>query len=1161
MMIRELLACLWLAAVASESAWSQVSIWTHRYDNARTGANLTETQLSTSTVNATQFGKLFSYAVDADIYTQPLVIAGVAIPGKGTHNVVYAATNNNSVYAFDADSNQRANGQPLWNVNLSGPAGMPVPASDLRTLNNVRTPGTIGIMGTPVIDQATGTMYLVARTKETVGGNTYYGQRLHALDIATGAEKFGGPVIIQASVPGSGYDSVAGVVTFNPLTQNQRVGLTLANGNVYVAWASHADTDPYHGWIMAYAASTLQQVGVYCVSPDGGRAGIWQSGQPLSVDGSGNLYVAIGNGDFDGTRNFGESIVKLSPDLSTLLDWFTPDNWMALNNTDMDLGSAGLLLIPGTNEVVGAGKEGRFYVLNRNNLGHTQVGNGQIVQSFQVTSGGNIHGAPTYWNGPSGPRVYVWGEQDRLKALAFDGVTFNSNPISQSANPAPPGMPGGFLTLSADGSQAGSGVLWASLPYAEDANVEVVSGVLRAFDAADLNHELWNTRMVPARDDLGDFAKFVPPTVANGRVYVASFSKRLHVYGLLASLSPPSGGAINGSGVLSTATVDLTAVGTSDWVSWPGYESNASGRQQISDIAFIGAAPGVYSNDPRTLVWTNGTSNACGSSANGVSVSGTSNGFLVTIPADTIVRTVKLYVGGTNSRGMLTAHLSDGSAADFVDMGLSSTGQYDAVYTLDYSAASAGQQLTIMWTLFSGGGSIALQGVALTGGSGNAATGCGVWVEDAVPSGATLVEDRENWEWVTGYPAPISGVLAHQSALLTGMHQHGFVGATATFAVGVGDTLFAYVYLDPANAPSEIMLQWNDGNWEHRAYWGADLIAGSGIDGTNSRRNMGALPAAGQWIRLEVPAALVGLEGRILNGMAYTLYDGRATWDIAGKSSGVGQTATTTSLASSANPSSVGASVTFTATITGTVPTGTVAFTDGGMAIANCGAVSLTGSGNSRIAACIAGGLSAGTHIIIAAYSGDVTNATSNSDPLSQNVAQPPPVLVSVSSRRLHGSAGTFDLLLSAAASNPTTEPRQGPAQTVVFTFDKPISSAAAAVTEGIAVAAAPTFIGSEVIVSLTGVANRQYVAVAVFNVTATDGGTGGAGGVRIGFIAGDVNQSRVVTLSDVGLVNALLAQPVTASNYLTDVNANGTLTVADKGITNAGLTTGLPAP
>ena len=357
---------------------------------------------------------------------------------------------------------------------------------------------------------------------------------------------------IQASVPGSGYDNVGGTVSFNPKTQNQRAGLALANGNVYIAWASYGDRDPYHGWVMAYSAGTLQQVGVLCLTPDGSKAGIWQSGQPLSSDANGDLYVATGNGSFDAVRNFGESVIKLNPNLSSVLDWFAPDNWAQLNGGDLDLGSAGLLLMPGTNDVIAAGKGGRFYVMSRSNLGHTQTGNGQIVQTFQVTTGGHLHGAPAFWNGPNGPWV-MFGQEDYLKAYAFNGSLFNTTPTSKSTFRAPTGMPGGFLTISANGAQPGTGILWAALPYAEDANEDVVSGVLRAFDTTDLTHELWDTRMVPARDDLGDYGKFVPPTVANGRVYVSTFSNRLLVYGLLGSLPAVTGGALSGSGAVSTA--------------------------------------------------------------------------------------------------------------------------------------------------------------------------------------------------------------------------------------------------------------------------------------------------------------------------------------------------------------------------------------------------------------------------------------------------------------------------------------------------------------------------------------------------------------------------------------------------------------------------------
>jgi hypothetical protein len=556
--------CLGLLT-SSVASVPQTSVWTHHNDNARTGANPSETVLNTTTVDASlnRFGKLFSYPVDADIYTQPLLVAGVNIAGKRIHNVVYVATQNDSVFAFDADSNSGSNAQPLWHVDLThqAPGVTPVPVDDVgeAASGNIRRPGPIGIMGTPVIDLSTGTMYLVARTKET----SVYMQRLHALDIASGQEKFGGPVVVAASVPGLGYDSVNGSVTFNPRTQNQRSGLALANGIVYVAWGAHDDVDPYHGWVMSYNAATLQQVGVFCTTPDGHKTGIWQSGQPPSIDAAGNVFLMTGNGDFDGARNFGESVIKLKPDLTSVVDWFAPGDWADLNAADADLGSAGLLLIPGTTSVIGGGKSGIFFLLETANMGHTQAGNGQITQQFQATAGGHIHGGPVFWNGPAGPLMYVWGEDDRLKAFAFDGASFNPTPVSASTFVAPPGMPGGFLSISANGSVAGSGIVWTALPALLDAENAVVSGVLRAFDASDLTRELWNSRSNAARDDLGNFAKYVPPTIANGHVYMASFSNQLNVYGLFSAplattvslVSDTAGASVAGKSVTFSVTV------------------------------------------------------------------------------------------------------------------------------------------------------------------------------------------------------------------------------------------------------------------------------------------------------------------------------------------------------------------------------------------------------------------------------------------------------------------------------------------------------------------------------------------------------------------------------------------------------------------------------
>ena len=330
-------------------ALGQVSVLTGQYDNARSTANLNETILNTSNVNVSQFGRLYSRSLDGYLYAQPLYVPNVTIPGNGTHNVVYLATLHNTVVAFDADNPSQA--APLWQVNL-GPTRPCCSGSFLSP--------EMGILSTPVIDPSTSTLYVVAATLE----NGAYFHRLHALNITTGQEKFGGPVAITASVPGSGYDSAGGLVTFNSQNILQRAGLLLANGTVYVAFASINDADPWHGWLLGYnAANVQQQVFVYNSTPDGGRGGIWQSGRGVVSDASGYLYFMTGNGDYDGVNNFGDSMVKLNSTAVTQ-DWFTPDDQATLAADDADLGSSGPLLIPNTNLLVGGGKQGILYLIN-----------------------------------------------------------------------------------------------------------------------------------------------------------------------------------------------------------------------------------------------------------------------------------------------------------------------------------------------------------------------------------------------------------------------------------------------------------------------------------------------------------------------------------------------------------------------------------------------------------------------------------------------------------------------------------------------------------------------------------------------------------------------------------------------------------------------------
>jgi hypothetical protein len=539
---------LLVVLIAGVQALAQVNVTTQHNNNARTGANLNEETLTTANVNVNQFGKLFSRDVDGQIYAQPLYVANVILQDASVHNVVYIATQNNSVYAYDADDAD-PDAAPLWKVNLGLAAVTPngdfarirfVPYHDLFP--------EVGITGTPVIDLSTNTLYVVALTRES----GVYHHRLHALDITSGREKFGGPIDIGGSVPGSGDGSVDGRVSFNSLDQLQRPALLLSNGVVYVAFASYADNDPSHGWVFAYGARTLNQLGIFCTTPDGGEGTIWQSNQGLLADAAGDVYFITGNNRFEYRKpdviqgNYGESVVKLSLGDAGLAveDWFTPCDQCALDQNDADLGSAGPLLIPGTNLLLGIGKQGNAYLLDRNNLGFftgppatctTTCTDTQIVQKFRATSGNN-YSSPIFWDSPTGPTIYVWGNADKLKAYRLEDGLFNTTPVSQSAVSGPWG--GGGLSLSASGSKAGTGIVWGSFPLA-GSNPITQKGELHAFDATNLERDLWNSNLNGAFDDLGILAKYNVPTIANGKVYMPSSSGQLHVYGLLPDNAPP----------------------------------------------------------------------------------------------------------------------------------------------------------------------------------------------------------------------------------------------------------------------------------------------------------------------------------------------------------------------------------------------------------------------------------------------------------------------------------------------------------------------------------------------------------------------------------------------------------------------------------------------
>ena len=526
------LACgLFLFSPAT--AGSQVSVLTHHNDTSRTGQNLNETLLTTGNVQVNNFGKLFSRTIDGQMYAQPLYVPNLTIQGS-VRNVVYAATEHNSVYAYDADDPNAT--LPLWQVNL-GPS---VPTNDVCLFSptdpncpNQDAFPEYGITATPVIDAGSNTIYVVAKTKS---GTASYHYQLHALDLISGAEKFGGPVEIAGQLQGSGIDNSGGTVSFDPVYQGNRPGLLLMNGVVYTAFASVGEVSPWHGWVFGYNAGTLQQVALYNSTPDGAYGGIWGGGNGLLGVG-GNIYVMTGNGTFDANssgRDYGDSFIKLNatPALS-VADYFTPYNQSSLDSLDLDLGSGGPMALPGTGLIAGSGKDGTLRLLNTANLGQFHATFNNDVQEFPF-SAGIFMGGPIYWNSPNnGPVIYLWGSGDYLKAFKFSGGSFQTTPVSQGSMQGTPGYSNSApLSLSANGSQAGSGIVWASAPLGGDANQNTVSGILRAFDAGNLSQELWNSQQNPARDSVGSYAKFSPPTIANGKVYLATFSGQLLAYGL-----------------------------------------------------------------------------------------------------------------------------------------------------------------------------------------------------------------------------------------------------------------------------------------------------------------------------------------------------------------------------------------------------------------------------------------------------------------------------------------------------------------------------------------------------------------------------------------------------------------------------------------------------
>jgi hypothetical protein len=511
-------------------------VTTYHNDTTRAGVNAQELALTSSNVHSSTFGKLFSCAVDAAVYPQTLWVANLPIAG-GTHNVIFTATSHNTVYAFDADASPCVT---YWSKNLI-PSGETWPTYLNMGSDDIQP--DVGIVGTPVIDPVAKILYVVTKTKN-VGTNARLAgdchQRLHALSLTDGSETAGGPIELTSSitVAGTGDGSRAGRLPFDPFHENQRPGLALVNDTVYVSWGSVTDQKPWHGWIMGFNRSNLRAAPIlFNASPNGEGAGIWMAGGAPSVDSSNNLYVITGNGDFNGTTEFGDAFLKLNSNL-VLQDWFAPSDQAILNSTNADLGAGGAavladlpsapvkhLLIGGGK--LGSGQNGELYVLNRDAMGHLEGTGPALVQKFPVMR--SLYATPAFWN----YTLYIAGVNGPVNAYTLNPNTglFNPSPASQSSALFP--GRGATASVSSDGNS--HGIVWAAdtSQYGGPSQYGTGPAVLHAFDATNLSRELWNSAQAAAnRDQAGNAVRFTVPTIANGKVYIGS-STEIDVYGLL----------------------------------------------------------------------------------------------------------------------------------------------------------------------------------------------------------------------------------------------------------------------------------------------------------------------------------------------------------------------------------------------------------------------------------------------------------------------------------------------------------------------------------------------------------------------------------------------------------------------------------------------------
>jgi len=605
--------CFFVVCPGLSVSSGQTDVLTQHNDNTRSGLNSTESILTPSNVNANAFGKLFTHSVDGIIVGQPLYASNVLMNDGHTHNVVYVATQHNSVYAFDADNILGGNASPLWSVSLDD-GGTSDPIADFGCASTHYN--EIGAMGTAVIDPAKTTLYIVAKT---VTGTTR-NFSLHALDITSGSERLGGPMIITGTAPSSN-----GSGTFNPIYQMQRPALLLQNSVLYVGFGGNGcDVYAYNGWLFAYNSQNLKQEAAFLVTPDGSRASIWQGGSGPAVDEFGNIYVVTANGTYDGPaggNDFGDTVLKMGWTGNTfgVLDFFTPYNQLQLSQQDLDLGSAGALILPDQpglykHELVAGGKQGTLYLVNRDNLGQFNANTDTVIQSIPGAVVDELVGGPSYWNG----NVYVAGDLDFIKQFPLVNGLLTLQPVSQTsvvfggAGPA-------STSITSNGNT--SAILWA---------IRHTNPALFAFDPTNLAHEFYDsTQALKARDKMVPVVRFVTPTISNGKVFVGG-TAALEAYGLLPTLTPATGNNQSGT-EKAVLPVPLTVLASDSYTSKP--------IPGVTIICEDGGAGGLFTPKEAQTTDTNGHivyTYQLPSKPRAVSIACTSVGFVSAVFSETV---------------------------------------------------------------------------------------------------------------------------------------------------------------------------------------------------------------------------------------------------------------------------------------------------------------------------------------------------------------------------------------------------------------------------------------------------------------------------------------------------------------------------------------------